>query len=357
MDVTIRGAGIFGLSIAWQCALRGASVQVIDPNGIGAGSSGGIVGALAPHVPENWNTKKEFQFQSLIAAEPFWAQVERVSGISSGYGRLGRIQPITNENQLTLAHQRAENAKALWQNKAEWRVIDTAPLFAPSSTTGFWIKDTLSARLNPRLACNALEKALRLKGVAFAGEGVDKGKTLWATGAEDLFHISKRLKRPFGNGVKGQAALFDLDRRDCAQVFAQTMHFIPHADGTLAVGSTSERTYEDGTSTDEKLHKLISDAREVLEDLKTAKLIQTWAGVRPRTTSRAPVLGIHPLYPNAYIANGGFKIGLAIAPKIAEVMSDFILDGTNNIPEDFLPEKSLTLSESNLFFEHDGYLA
>src|SRR6056300_84257 len=96
MDVTIRGAGIFGLSIAWACALRGARVQVIDPNGIGAGASGGIVGALAPHVPENWNAKKEFQFQRMIKAEPFWAKVEAMSGISSGYGRTGRVQPISD---------------------------------------------------------------------------------------------------------------------------------------------------------------------------------------------------------------------------------------------------------------------
>ncbi len=44
-EVTIKGAGIIGLSIAWECILRGAKVQVIDPHGIGAGSSGGIVGA------------------------------------------------------------------------------------------------------------------------------------------------------------------------------------------------------------------------------------------------------------------------------------------------------------------------
>ena len=342
MDVTIRGAGIFGLSIAWQCAMRGARVQVIDPNGIGVGCSGGIVGALAPHSPENWNAKKEFQFQSLIAAELFWAQVEEVSGMPSGYGRLGRIQPVTNKNQLALARERAENAKVLWQSKAEWRVIDKAPQFAPLSTTGFWIKDTLSARLNPRRACDALAEALRLQGVSFAREGLDQGKTLWATGAEDLIHISKTLNRPFGNGVKGQAALFDLDRRDCAQVFAQALHFIPHADGTLAVGSTSERAFQDGISIDEKLHKLIADAQEVLAELKTAKVIQTWAGVRPRSNSRAPVLGTHPLYPDAYIANGGFKIGLGMAPKIAQIMSDLILDGTDNIPEEFRPEKSLT---------------
>ena len=38
VDVTVRGAGIFGLSIAWTCARRGAKVQIVDPFGPGAGS-------------------------------------------------------------------------------------------------------------------------------------------------------------------------------------------------------------------------------------------------------------------------------------------------------------------------------
>ncbi|MEO9608113.1 MAG: FAD-dependent oxidoreductase, partial [Sulfitobacter pontiacus] len=71
-EITIRGAGIFGLSVAWACVQRSATVQVIDPNGPAAGSSGGIVGALAPHVPENWDAKKAFQRDSLLMAEGFW---------------------------------------------------------------------------------------------------------------------------------------------------------------------------------------------------------------------------------------------------------------------------------------------
>ena len=82
VDVTVYGAGIFGLSVAWSCVKLGAKVQVIDPNGVAAGSSGGIVGALAPHTPENWNDKKEFQFQSLIMAEDYWSEVAEVSGQS-----------------------------------------------------------------------------------------------------------------------------------------------------------------------------------------------------------------------------------------------------------------------------------
>src|SRR6056300_283302 len=104
-DVTIRGAGIFGLSIAWACVERGAKVAVVDPNGTGSGSSGGLVGALAPHTPENWNEKKAFQFDSLIMAEDFWKHVDEVSGFTSGYLRSGRLQPVPNDHALELAHQ------------------------------------------------------------------------------------------------------------------------------------------------------------------------------------------------------------------------------------------------------------
>ncbi len=33
IDITVRGAGIFGLSVAWACVMRGASVRVVDPFG------------------------------------------------------------------------------------------------------------------------------------------------------------------------------------------------------------------------------------------------------------------------------------------------------------------------------------
>ena len=61
VDVTVRGGGIFGLACAWACAQRGARVRLIEARAIGAGSSGGLVGALSPHVPEQWNAKKQFQ--------------------------------------------------------------------------------------------------------------------------------------------------------------------------------------------------------------------------------------------------------------------------------------------------------
>ena len=120
-DVTVRGAGIFGLSIAWACARHGARVVVVDPHGPGAGASGGVVGALAPHVPENWNAKKAFQFDSLMMAEAFWTDVAMTGGVSPGYARTGRLQPVADGAALDLARARGREAQTLWQGAAAWQ--------------------------------------------------------------------------------------------------------------------------------------------------------------------------------------------------------------------------------------------
>ena len=133
--------------------------------------------------------------------------------------------------------------------------------------------------------------------------------------------------------------MFDYDQRTQPQIFANALHFIPHADGTLAVGSTSEREYESADTTDEQLDSVIDRAFDVLPDLQNAKGLARWAGVRPRSKSRAPVLGSHPINASEYIANGGFKIGFGMAPKIAQVMADLILENTDTIPMIFVSRR------------------
>ncbi len=335
VDVTVRGAGIFGLSIAWACARRGARVCVVDPNGPGAGSSGGLVGALAPHVPENWNAKKAFQFEALIMAEGFWRGVETAGGISAGYARTGRLQPVANETALILARARAETARDLWQGKAHWRICraERFGAWGPRGATGLVIHDTLSARLHPRQAGTALVGALRAAGAEITPAAPDRGKVIHATGAAGLEELSNGLGKQMGTGIKGQSALLEYDARGAPQVFADQVHIVPHADGTTGIGSTTERRYTNPNTTDNLLEDVIARARSAMPVLRDARVVTRWAGLRPRTTSRAPVLGPHPLYSGQFIANGGFKIGFGMAPKVAQVMADLVLDGQDRIPD------------------------
>ena len=97
----------------------------------------------------------------------------------------------------------------------------------------------------------------------------------------------------------------------------------------------------DPKATDEHLDSVIERAISIIPDLRYTKVLARWAGVRPRSKSRAPGLGANPMETSEYIANGGFKIGFGMAPRIAQVMADLILEYSDTIPNDFRVEKSL----------------
>ncbi|KGJ05581.1 Glycine/D-amino acid oxidase [Paracoccus halophilus] len=327
----IAGAGIFGLSCAWELLRRGQPVAVHEVAHIGAGASGGHVGALAPHAPENWNAKKQVQLEALIKAADWWAEVARAGGTDPGYGRTGRIQPVPMGAEARMR----DRIKAGRVNWPDWAAIEMTgtpdAALVPASPSGLWLVDRLTARINPRRACAALAAAIRAKGGEIVEGSAPTPDTpaIWATGVAGL--------APFGgNGVKGQSALLAFDAPHQPQVFADGLHIVPHADGTLAIGSTSERDVAD-CGTDSQLDALIDKARALCPALADAPVIDRWAGLRPRAKSRAPMVGPWPGRPEHYIANGGFKIGLAMAPACAAMLADLILDGRDRIPAGFLP--------------------
>lgn len=342
-DVTVRGGGIFGLSIAWACRQRGARVRVVAPGGIADGASGGVVGALAPHTPERWNEKKGFQFESLIMARDFWPGIEATSGMPTGYRQSGRLQPVMDAHGLDLARARASQAQTLWQGKARWQVIraDSAGDWAPLSPTGWLVHDTLSALIHPRHATAALAAAFVAEGGEIVAEAQTEGAEVLATGYQGLAQLSAAFDKAVGNGVKGQAALLQFPAQSRPQLFADALHIVPHHDGTLAIGSTSERSFETPDGTDDQLDAVLDRARAAFPILASAPVLARWAGVRPRARSRAPMLGGWPGRPGVYIANGGFKIGFGMAPKVGDVMADLILDGVDHIPAGFRVEANL----------------
>lgn len=341
-DVTVRGGGIFGLSIAWACLGRGAKVRVIETAALGAGSSGGLVGALSPHVPEAWNAKKAFQLDSLLMAAGWWAGVEAASGLPSGYARHGRLQPLADDRAVEAARRRATEAAALWQGRAVWQVVPaTGAAWEPQTPTGWLVRDTLSARLSPRMGLASLAGALRAKGAdILVGAGEETGMVIHATGIAGLADLSQALGAGLGTGVKGQALSLRHDACDQPQLFVDGLHIVPHADGTVAIGSTSETSWtHDGT--DAQLDGLLRKAIAAVPALAEAKVTDRWAGIRPKAASRAPVLGEWPGRKGHYVANGGFKIGFGIAPKVAEVLADLVLEGRDTIPVDFRVETLL----------------
>jgi glycine/D-amino acid oxidase-like deaminating enzyme len=242
-----------------------------------------------------------------------------------------------------MARRREVAAAETWGDAASWRVVEAGGFdWAPVSPTGLLVHDTLTARIDPPRAVEAAASAIRAAGGEILREAGDEGRVVWATGWQGLRDLALALGRPVGAGVKGQALLLRAAvPGDAPQLFVDGLHIVPHESGTVAVGSTSENMFEDAVSTDAQLDHLHERALAALPVLHGAPVVRRWAGVRPRARTRAPLLGPWPGRPGHFVANGGFKIGFGIAPKVAQVMADLVLDGRDGIPDGFRIENSV----------------
>lgn len=343
LDLTILGAGVTGLACAFEAARRGARVRVIDPSGVASGASGGVVGALMPHAPERWTPAKAFQLESLLLARRFWPEVEAASGRPTGYARTGRLQPLADAPALERARRLGEGARLRWRGAAAWEIVgapdgDDPGAWAPASPMGLLVRDTLSAQVEPVLACDALAHALRGLGGEIVREAPHRGAVLHATGHAGLAALSEGRPRAVGVAVKGQAARLAHAAWGRPQIYVAGLHAVAHPDGTVGVGSTSEAGFDDPASTDGLLDDVIARARAAIPALARAPVVGRWAGLRPRARTRGPILGPWPGRPGHFIANGGFKIGLGLAPGVARTMADLILDGPDAILGGAIPE-------------------
>ena len=350
-DVIVVGGGIWGLSCAYACAQRGQSVALFEVGEIGQGASGGVVGAMAPNVPESWNAMKQFQFDALASAESFWAAVDAKSGLRSGYGRIGRVMPITSARDRVLGQERAVNVGKLWHGRYQWTVLDSHPLipepYAPYGVT----HDTLSARMYPAHAVASLARACRLSGVEiFENRSVtgissgivygDWGEALAsaiiiAGGTDGFTLLDAHLGCVTGAGVKGQAALLGCDLGNTPQLYADGVYVIPHEGGVTAVGSTAEKTWDAPDTVDEKLETVIERARAIFPALGDAPVLKRWAGVRPKARRRYPMLGPVPTLSGVFSAMGAYTIGFGIAHAVGEVLAEYAGGGTYDLPKNF----------------------
>ena len=85
---------------------------------LGAGASGGLLGALMPHMPDRWNAKKQFQFDALVSLEAEIAALEAATGLSAGYSRSGRLMPLAE------AASAQDRARPLRRRRNHWQSGD-----------------------------------------------------------------------------------------------------------------------------------------------------------------------------------------------------------------------------------------
>jgi glycine oxidase len=107
-------------------------------------------------------------------------------------------------------------------------------------------------------------------------------------------------------------------------LFAQDCYIVPKADGRIVVGATVEAGSYDPSVTPAGLMHIMSHALQLVPGLANLPIEETWAGLRPTTPDKGPILGATN-WKNLFLAGGYWRNGVLLAPKtgylLAMVMS------------------------------------
>lgn len=345
-DVIVVGGGVIGLLSAYQLAMAGKRVTLLDRGQAGAEASwagGGIVSPLYP-----------WRYNQAVTALAHWSQ-DYYPGLGQQLLSDTGLDPevhVTGLYWLDLDDQAEALAWAQHQGRPLYEVpVEDAYAQVPVLGAGFvraiYMAGVANVR-NPRLVKSLRAALQKLPNVtliehspvqAFAREGGRVIGVLTAEGerlAEQVVVAagawSGALLQGLGMSlpvepVKGQMILFK-----CAENFLPSMvlaggrYAIPRRDGHILVGSTLEHVGFDKTPTEEALASLRASAQTLLPALRDAEVVGHWAGLRPGSPEGIPFIGEVPAHPGLWLNCGHYRNGLVLAPASCRLLADLMLE-------------------------------
>lgn len=106
-------------------------------------------------------------------------------------------------------------------------------------------------------------------------------------------------------------------------LFGGDSYIVPKADGRIVIGATVEAGSFDSTVTPAGIMHVLSYALELVPGLADLPIEETWAGLRPTTPDKGPILGETP-WENLFMAGGYWRNGVLLAPKTGHLLATLI---------------------------------
>jgi glycine oxidase len=349
-DVLVVGGGVIGCALAAELAARGRTVTVIERAEPGAEASGAAAGMLAPQAEaRERDAFFDFALESR-ALYPAWVRtLEEETGIDVGYRRTGLLHCVFAGSPAgSLAAQIA------WQRAAGLDVGERRADQLAEEIGGRLSAEVAGAAsfpeegiVDPRRLTRAVwlvaeRRGVRVRtGVAALGFSIESGvcrgvetetgtiladSIVDAAGAWAAFDPSLPMPVPV-QPVRGQIVELQLARRPLETIVSSDdVYLVPRPDGTVLLGSTVEHVGFRKEVTAGAVERLIAGAVRLVPELRSARFVTAWSGLRPGTPDGLPVLGRCNV-PGLFFAAGHFRNGILLAPVTALAVADAIVGG------------------------------
>lgn len=330
-DVVIAGGGIVGVSLARELRKHGASVLVVERGEPGREASHAAAGMTAwcdPMLPAPL---------SLLARASGGMYPEFVRELEDESGM--RVD-LRSEGHIVYFEQPLEEKAAEWNGLTADDVARLEPRLEYSGQPAYL---TPEGSVDPRALIAASVKAAKHRGVEIAsGSGVTEievendrpvavktAKTRYAAGA--VVNCCGAWSGQIGplrfptRPVKGQMLCLVAAKPVLIEhvVRAPDVYIVPRSDGRMLVGSTLEEAGFDKRVDPEIIQSLRQAATALIPELGEARMLESWAGLRPGTPDALPLLGATEI-DNYFVAAGHYRDGILLSPVTASVMSQVV---------------------------------
>ncbi len=347
--VLVIGGGVIGCALAHYLAKGGAQVTLIERQRLAQESSWATAGIIsAPLSPDIPIERARLELRSAALFPELIEELRAATGIGVEYNPTGELLVALTEADAEKLHESIP-----WQRNlgmpVEWldgaAVRQREPALSTQVQGALWCPFVASLR-GHRLTL-ALARAARSRGATIIEETpvegllTEGGRVVGVRTRSGEFRADATViaagawSAQLGNSVgvnlpttpvRGQMLALEDPETPLRHIIAGAGgYLLPRADGTIAVAATVDPPGFDLRVTTEGLAWLAGLVRTLAPSLAGARVVETWAGLRPSSTDGKPLIGRAPGQDGLWIATGHHRNGILWAPLTGQLLADAIL--------------------------------